>query len=114
MTYSRGDVVLVNFPHSDLHRLSRRPALVVQADHVPTGLNQRIVALITTNLKRTGPSRVQVSAASPQGAAMGLRSDSVVVCDNLATVLEREITGVIGLCPDMTTIDQALRAILLP
>ena len=33
-----GDVVLVQFPRSDLRRWDRRPALVVQADGLATGL----------------------------------------------------------------------------
>jgi len=34
----RGDVVLVWFPNSDLKTLKRRPALIVQADDLKTGL----------------------------------------------------------------------------
>lgn len=33
-SYSRGDVVLVLFPHSDLQTATARPGLVVQADHL--------------------------------------------------------------------------------
>jgi mRNA interferase MazF len=40
---------------------------------------------------------------------MGLRTDSVVMADNLATVLEMEIDRGIGRVPDMTAIDAALR-----
>jgi mRNA interferase MazF len=40
---------------------------------------------------------------------MGLRTDSVVMTDNLATVLEVEIERYIGSLPIMTTIDDALR-----
>jgi mRNA interferase MazF len=38
MPYSRGDVVLVLFPDSNLVTAKRRPALVVQADGLRTGL----------------------------------------------------------------------------
>lgn len=40
---------------------------------------------------------------------MGLQTDSVVVTDNLATVLDNEIDRVIGRCGDMTPVDAALR-----
>ncbi len=40
---------------------------------------------------------------------MGLHTDSVIVTDNLATVLEREIDRTIGRCPDMSAVDAALR-----
>lgn len=36
----RGDVVLVLFPHSDLHTAKTRPALIVQSDDLKTGLSQ--------------------------------------------------------------------------
>ena len=36
----RGDVILVWFPNSDLKTFKRRPALVVQADNLQTGLPQ--------------------------------------------------------------------------
>jgi hypothetical protein len=44
---------------------------VVQAEDVETGLAQRIVALITSNLGRTGESRVVVGRDSVSGRAMG-------------------------------------------
>jgi len=112
MPYKRGDVVLVLYPNTDLRTARKRPALVVQADNIDTGLSQRIVAMITSNLSRTGPSRVTFTAASPEGQAMGLLTDSVVVTDNLATVLDREIDKTIGRCPGMDLIDSALRAVL--
>lgn len=48
MTCKRGDVVLVLFPNSDLCTAKRRPALVVQADNLATGLAQTILAMITS------------------------------------------------------------------
>jgi mRNA interferase MazF len=50
MSYKRGDVVLVIYPDSTLKTYKQRPALVVQADGITTGLPQRIVAMITSNL----------------------------------------------------------------
>ena len=43
--FGRGDVVLVLFPHSDLRTAKTRPAVIVQADHLGTGLPQAIVAM---------------------------------------------------------------------
>lgn len=61
MPYSRGDVVLVLFPDANLRTAKRRPALVIQADNLSTGLPQTIVAMITSNLARAGhPSRALV------------------------------------------------------
>ncbi len=110
MRSNRGDVVLVLFPDSNLRTAKRRPAVVVQADGLNAGLPQTIVAMITSNMGRTGhPSRVSVSRTSSQGQQMGLLTDSVVMTDNLATVLENEIDRIIGRCPDMNAVDTALR-----
>ncbi|MEN6458148.1 MAG: type II toxin-antitoxin system PemK/MazF family toxin [Thermoguttaceae bacterium] len=109
MPYSRGDVVLVLFPDSNLVTAKRRPALVVQADSLQTGLPQTIVAMITSNLARSGhASRVTVRRMQ-QGQAMGLLSDSVIMTDNLATVRETEIDRAIGHCDNMHLVDAALR-----
>src|SRR5206468_3406889 len=111
-SFRRGDVVLVRFPNADLRTYRLRPGLVVQADGLPTGLPQSIIALITSNLSRTGPTRVSVLQHTPAGRQMGLRTDSVVVTDNLQTVVEREIDRAIGSCPVMRQVDTALRITL--
>jgi mRNA interferase MazF len=65
MPYNQGDVVLVLYPDSNLRTAKRRPALVVQADELQTGLPQRIVAMITSNMDRAGHgSRVRVPQSS--------------------------------------------------
>jgi len=112
MSYKRGDVILVRFPNSDLITFKKRPALVVQGDGLNTGLPQKIVALITSKLYRTGPTRVMIRKNDSAGRAMGLLTDSVVVTDNLATVLEREIDKRIGYCPNMSTVETALKITL--
>ena len=112
MTCKRGDVILVIYPNSDLITYKKRPALVVQADGLATGLSQKIVAMITSNTSRVGATRIQFRKQSDEGKAMRLLRDSVVVTDNLATVLEREIDKTIGHCPAMDSIDAALKKTL--
>ena len=86
MPYKRGDVVLVLFPDSNLRTAKRRPALIVQADNLNTGLSQNIVAMVTSNMARAGhPSRVTLVRNSTQGRESGILMDSVVMTDNLAT-----------------------------
>ena len=106
--YKRGDVVLVLFPDSNLRTARLRPALVVQADNLQTGLPQLIVAMITSRMFRANhPSLVTVLRSTPEGQQSGLLTDSVVMTDNLATVAESEIDRVIGMLP-MANIDTAL------
>lgn len=106
---TRGDVVLVLFPHSDLRTAKPRPALVVQADDLETGLSQVVVAMISSRMFRGGhPSRVTIRLADPGGRESGLLTDSVVMTDNLATIAEAEIDRPIGKLP-MQEVDSALR-----
>jgi len=110
MSYSRGDVVLVLFPDSSLRTAKRRPALVVQRDDLQSGLKQTIVAMISSNLSRVGhPSRIAVTLNSPEGRRTGLRTDSVILTENLATIVEREIERTIGNLGSMDRVDAALR-----
>jgi mRNA interferase MazF len=108
----RGDVVLVLFPNSDLRTAKTRPALVVQADELGTGLAQVVVAMISSRMFRSGhPSRVTIPHDSQAGRQSGLLSDSVVMTDNLATIVESALDDVIGNIP-MVDIGRALRHML--
>jgi mRNA interferase MazF len=107
--FERGDVVLVLFPNSNLRSAKTRPALVVQANQLQTGLSQVIVAMITSQMFRAGhPSRVTIHLATSQGRRSGLLADSVVMTDNLATVADSAVNRVVGTVP-MAEVDKALR-----
>ena len=109
----RGDVVLVLFPNSDLITCKKRPALVVQADNLATGLSQVVIAMITSNLVRHGhASRVFIPLNSPQAKGSGLLTDSVIMADNLATALEKAVVQKLGQLVDLKAVDSALRATL--
>ncbi|HEV7473974.1 MAG TPA: type II toxin-antitoxin system PemK/MazF family toxin [Pyrinomonadaceae bacterium] len=113
MPCKRGDVVLVLFPDSNLRTAKRRPALVIQADNLDTGLRQTIVAMITSNMSRANnPSRVELLLNSPQGRQTKILMDSVVMTDNLATVTENEIDRVLGRLIDVSGVEAALRRTL--
>lgn len=110
MNCKRGDVVLALFPDSNLRTAKPRPVLVVQADGMNTGLPQTVTAMISSNLARLGhPSRVAVRITTPEGAASGLRTDSVILTDNLATILDAAIHRLLGTWADMAAVDAALR-----
>lgn len=109
MSYERGAVVLVRFPNADLESFKRRPALIVQADDLVTELQNHLVALITSSLEREGPSRIPFMAGSSEWVQMGLKTDSVVVADNIATVPTVAIDRRLGSCPEMAKVDAALR-----
>lgn len=107
--FRRGDVALVLFPNSDLRMAKKRPVLVVQRDNLGTGLKQYVVAMVSSNMERADhPSRVSVRVASAEGRKTGLLTDSVIMTDNLATILEDEFDRVIGRYENMRHIDEAL------
>lgn len=105
----RADVVLILFPNSDLRTAKTRPALVVQANQLQTGLSQVIVAMITSQMSRAGhPSRVAILLSTVEGQQSGLLADSVVMTYNLVTVIKSAIHRVVGSLPT-SEIDKALR-----
>jgi len=111
--YKKGTVVLVLFPNSDLVTAKRRPAVVVQADELHTGLEQVIVSMITSNLSRDGhPSRIRVNKDSDEGKKAGLLTDSIIMTDNLTTIRFLEIERTIGALSDMDIINNALKTTL--
>jgi mRNA interferase MazF len=84
--------------------------LVLQRNGLQSDLRQTIVAMVSSNLARRGhPSRVFVSAASTEGRAGGLRLDSVIMTDNLATIFDNEFDSLLGQLPSMAAIDLALK-----
>ena len=109
LALKRGDVVLVLFPNSDLRTAKPRPALIVQADDLDTKLPQVIVAMLTSKTFRADhPSRVLIKIDSAEGKRSGLLSDSVVMTDNLTTILTVGIERTIGNLP-MREINKALK-----
>jgi mRNA interferase MazF len=108
--YKKGTIVLVLFPNSDLITAKRSPAVVIQANGLHTGLEQVIVAMITSNLSRDGhPCRVRVNKDSKEGKSAGVLTDSVIMTDNLATVKLIEIEKAIGMLHDMKAVEMALK-----
>jgi mRNA interferase MazF len=96
-SFKQGDVVLVLFPNSDLITAKTRPAVVVQADNLQTGLHQVIVAMVTSQMSRgQHASRLIIMLDTTEGQQSGLISNSVVMADNLATVNLSAISRVIG------------------
>jgi mRNA interferase MazF len=111
----RGDVVLVLYPFASGRGVSRRPALIVQNDRDNRRLDNTIIAQITTNMRHVNdPTQLLIPRGTPEGQQAGLLHDSVVSCNNLATVHEERIHRVIGHLPDavMARIDECLKAAL--
>jgi mRNA interferase MazF len=97
MSVSRGDVVLAWVPFASGTGGKRRPCVVVQNDQDNGKLANTVVALITTNLARRGDkSHFLIDVATPDGQQTGLLHDSMVSCNNLATIEQSLIQKTIG------------------
>lgn len=115
MNVHRGEVVLVRYPFASGQGASRRPALIVQNDRDNARLDNTILAQITTQERHANdPTQLRILRGSPEGQQAGLLHDSVVSCNNLATVHRDRIERVIGHLSValMSRIDACLRAAL--
>lgn len=111
----RGDVVVVEFVHSDLRTSSMRPALVVQSDHNNRRIGNTIVTQIPSRLRLLHePTRLLIDPDTPDGQSSGLRMKSVVTCENLLTLRQDCVHATIGHLSEatMTKIDDCLKAAL--
>lgn len=109
MGLTRGDIVLVPFPYSDLRGLKRRPACVVSADPYQSGPDV-IVAMITSQAsRRASPGLGDVVVDAWRSA--GLRAASTVRVGRLLVLEQRLVDSVIGRLPRpaLADIDVALR-----
>jgi mRNA interferase MazF len=112
--FRRGDIVLVSFPFvtpSQAER-KRRPAVVVQSDRYNRRRAAVIIAAITSTQSYAQlPCKVLVAKDTPAGREAGLRLDSVVDCQTLATIPRGEIVRRLGRFPEdvMRRLDQALQ-----
>ena len=115
MMFYRGDIVTVLFPFSSGTGAKHRPALVLQNDVNNRRMANVIVAAITTTKHRSGqPTQLLVEFASPVGQQSGLAHDSVVTCENLATLDKSLVRRKLGTLTDtaMKQIDLCLKVSL--
>lgn len=112
---TRGDVVLVRFPHPSGARGKKRPAVVVQADHYAAAVSTVVVAEVTTNLALANdPACLFIDVSTPEGKATGLLHDSIISCRLLATVDANRVAKVLDSLsqPIRQQLDDCLKAAL--
>jgi mRNA-degrading endonuclease toxin of MazEF toxin-antitoxin module len=100
---TRGDVVLVRFPHPSGQRGKKRPAVVIQSDAYAGVVGTVVVAEVTKNLTMANdPACLFVDVTTPEGKATGLVCNSVVSGLVLVTVYTDTVAQVLGsLSPGM-------------
>jgi mRNA interferase MazF len=71
--------------------------VIVQNDPDNQRMTNTIIAQITTNVARAGePTQLLIEISTPDGALTGLLHDSLISCNNLATIEQTRINRVIG------------------
>jgi mRNA-degrading endonuclease toxin of MazEF toxin-antitoxin module len=73
-----------------------RPALVVQSDALNHRIDDTVLAAISRSTHRASPTQLLIDLSTPDGAASGLRQNSMVQCENLLTYDQRLIIAMIG------------------
>jgi len=108
-TYSRGDIVLVNFTFADESGVKRRPAIIVSSETYNNGRDEVIIAAITSRTDRAllGDHLI----ADWQGAGLLFPS---VVTGIIRTIKQSMIDRKLGSMPipDMNAVGSKLRLIL--
>jgi mRNA interferase MazF len=114
MSVARGEIVLVDYPFSDRRGSKVRPALVVQNDTLNSRIDDTILVAISRSTHRASGTQLLVDLATPEGAATGLRQNSMIQCENLLTYDQRLIIATIGRVPSslMQRVDVCLRQAL--
>lgn len=116
MSVTRGEIVLVKVHFSSGAGSKTRPVLVVQSDHNNQRLQDTIVALITSTIRRAHlePTQLLIDVTTPDGMQSGLLQNSAVKCESLSTVFQGDIQRTIGqLSPQlMHQINSCLRVSL--
>lgn len=98
----RGDIVLVPFPNSDLTPGKLRPALVLYDDAIE---NETAIAYISSKVPIIpSPCDVLVTRGNQSFGESGLKLNSVIKLNKMATIKTYFIAGLLG------SADEALQA----
>lgn len=94
----RGDIVLAAFPYTDLFIQKRRPALVLNEN---TDQGDVILAFISSQIPTNPPAAsLLLEVSDPEFLQTGLKVNSMIRLDKLATIERHLITRRLGQLPD--------------
>lgn len=92
--FNRNTVVLTPFPFTDLSSQKLRPAVILSADNDKS--RDVIVAFITTNSGRSDNVCVEINQDDADFKKTGLKTDSVICVNKIATLDKKIILGELG------------------
>jgi mRNA interferase MazF len=109
---TRGEVVEVDWPYSDMTGSKKRPAIVVQADFLNGLIDDTILVQVTST--RHGLPGTEVVLDPAVETASGLRKVCVASCTNILTMDQARLLRTIGYVSDaaMQQISNCLKIVL--
>lgn len=112
---SRGDIILVPFPFTDLTSAKVRPAVVMSSDSVNQNSRDIIVAFISSVV----PTRIEstdflITSSEPDFGITGLKKDSVFKMTKVLTLSKSLVQRKIGKASSRIKVelDKRLRKVL--
>ena len=109
MNYKRGDVVLVQFPFTDLTTTKKRPALVISTDLYNQSQINLIIAAITSQTHRLGIGDCFIQNWRAAGLVKPSQVKAIIAPIEQSLVLKK--LGTLA-SNDMEIVEQALAKVL--
>ena len=94
MALNKGDIVLVNFPFTDLSQTKLRPALVLWLSS--TGNDVTLCAITSQNVSSLNPEEFALETSDAEFSSTGLRVSSKVIVTRIATLNRQLIVRKLG------------------
>lgn len=94
MSLSKGDIVLVPFPFTDLSQTKLRPAVVLWVDNAGNDVTSCFIS--SQNVNTLSPEEFAINSSDPEFAATGLKVDSKIRVARIVTLERSLITRRIG------------------
>jgi mRNA interferase MazF len=91
---NKGDIVLVNFPFTDLSQTKLRPALVLWLSS--TGNDVTLCAITSQNVSNLNSEEFALDASDAEFTSTGLRVSSQVIVTRIATLNRQLIVRKLG------------------
>jgi mRNA interferase MazF len=91
---SKGDIVLVQFPFSDLSQTKLRPAVILWVN--PTGNDVTLCAITSQNINQLSPEDIPLLPSDPEFSNTGLRVPSKIRTTRMATLTKQLVVKKLG------------------
>lgn len=97
MNYSKGTIVLVPFPYTNLSQQKARPALIVSSDHYNQLFQDFILVAISSRVQSiVNEYEVLLESSHSSFLKTGLRAKSIIKCNKIITLEQKMVYTAIG------------------